>query len=159
MNNRDRHARFLRKGRRSLANQIYHVSTRCYKECRIFESSENAGILLQEIDRSDQIERTNTIIFIAMPDHMHWLFTLRTSIPLEKLVRQIKGRSSKRINAATGSSGRLWQPGFYDRAIRRTEDVAQTALYILGNPVRAGLVSSAWDYPFLRSVYKDTGRG
>ena len=39
-------------------------------------------------------------------------------------------------------AGPLWQPGFYDRALRREDDRKAVARYILTNPLRAGLVGS-----------------
>ncbi len=42
----------------------------------------------------------------------------------------------------------LWQKSYYDHVIRREEDIAVVARYIIGNPVRARLVKSATEYPF-----------
>ena len=41
----------------------------------------------------------------------------------------------------------LWQRGYYDRAIRSDEDLPSIARYIVGNPIRAGLVTSVGQYP------------
>ena len=42
----------------------------------------------------------------------------------------------------------LWQDGYYERVLRKSEDVLAIIDYILDNPVRAGLVSRPLDYPF-----------
>ena len=47
-----------------------------------------------------------------------------------------------------GRKGRFWAPGFHDHALRREEDVKCTALYIVGNPLRAGLVERVADYRY-----------
>jgi hypothetical protein len=50
---------------------------------------------------------------------------------------------------------RLWQPFGYEHVLRDDEDVITVARYILANPVRAGLVATVMDYPFLGSqVYE-----
>lgn len=51
------------------------------------------------------------------------------------------------INQACGTQGALWQSGYHDRAARAEEDLIQIARYIIGNPLRAGLVEHVGDYP------------
>jgi REP element-mobilizing transposase RayT len=81
-----------------------------------------------------------------MPDHFHWLVELK-KCTLPTLMRGTKSRSARMINAHLGCSGRLWQKNFHDRAIRREEDLLAVARYVIANPVRAGLVRYARDYP------------
>ena len=42
----------------------------------------------------------------------------------------------------------LWQDGYFERVLRRDEDTQSVIDYILANPIRAGLVERAVDYPF-----------
>jgi hypothetical protein len=42
----------------------------------------------------------------------------------------------------------MWQASFFDRALRKHEDLETVARYIFNNPVEAGLVQRAADYPF-----------
>lgn len=46
----------------------------------------------------------------------------------------------------------LWQRSFYDHALRREETLSDVARYIWHNPVRAGLVMRARDYPWSGSL-------
>jgi REP element-mobilizing transposase RayT len=82
-----------------------------------------------------------------MPDHFHWLITINGSRPLSVSVNTVKSWATRRINRLAGFTGRLWSPGFYDRAIRKEEDLGAVARYIVANPLRAGLVRSIRDYP------------
>ena len=43
---------------------------------------------------------------------------------------------------------RLWQSGFYDYVLREDDSVPSIVKYIIGNPVRAGLVKDASLYPY-----------
>ena len=45
----------------------------------------------------------------------------------------------------------LWQKGYYEHVLREDEDSKEIAHYIIANPVRAGLVQSPDDYPFIGS--------
>ena len=87
-----------------------------------------------------------------MPDHLHWLFVLRSS-SLSETVRLLKGRSAKRINEAAGRSEPLWQKGFHDHALRKEEDIKAVARYVIANPLRAGLAANIGDYPHWDAVW------
>ena len=42
-----------------------------------------------------------------------------------------------------------WQRNFFDHRLRDDENFAEKAEYILQNPVRAGLVNDAKDWPYI----------
>lgn len=68
------------------------------------------------------------------------------------------GSSRTWPNAPSGNlglRGRAWQVGFYDHFLRADEQVERVVLYVLENPVRAGLVESWGDYQFSGSLVFD----
>jgi REP element-mobilizing transposase RayT len=75
-----------------------------------------------------------------MPNHVHALLTPLDGIPLAKVLQSLKAASSARVNTLIGSRGRLWQPDYYDRAIRNPDHFLGCARYTEWNPVKAGLV-------------------
>jgi REP element-mobilizing transposase RayT len=83
-----------------------------------------------------------------MPNHVHALIRLREEWTLSKVLQNWKTISSKQIGALLGSSGRLWQPEYFDRLMRDTEHMNRTIAYIENNPVVAGLCTTARDYLF-----------
>ena len=86
----------------------------------------------------------------VMPDHWHALvMPLGTPNELGRMVRAAKGRATARLRAL-GIRGRIWQARFYDHVVRAEEDLRKEAEYIVNNPVRKGLVTSADDYPLAR---------
>ncbi len=80
-----------------------------------------------------------------MPDHLHWL-----TEPISRLAAEVARLKSwtTRVAWAVGWHGKLWQRSFMDRVARRRDDPRVIAEYVIGNPVRAGLVAVAEDYPF-----------
>ena len=98
--------------------------------------------------------RTNAFQIIAdcyMPDHLHLLLEgLSDCSDLRKCVKDAKQRTS--YQAIRLGLGRLWQSGYHDRIVRQDEDIARYADYIIQNPVRAGLVARASDYPYASTV-------
>ncbi|WP_414430002.1 REP-associated tyrosine transposase [Alcanivorax sp. IL3] len=132
----------LRKGRLSIPGQIYLVTTTTHKRERCFDDFEAGCALCRSLHRLEALERVTNLSFVAMPDHLHWLFALGDQQDLSAVVRMAKSYSGR----ALGRS--IWQPGFHDRAIRREADVLPAARYIVANPLRAGLVRSVRYYPF-----------
>ena len=56
---------------------------------------------------------------------------------LSEIVRGFKTFSARRVNEIRGSSHvPVWQRGFYDRVIRREEELRQVREYIVNNPRR-----------------------
>lgn len=81
-----------------------------------------------------------------MPDHVHWMFELRAA-HLPDIARRMKSSSALALNRLAGRRSTVWQPGYFDHAVRAEESMARQALYILGNPVRAGLAGQIGEYP------------
>ncbi len=88
-----------------------------------------------------------SLAWVVMPDHLHWMFVLGAGAGLGEVMREYKGRSVRSINLARGVRGSLWQRAYYDHALRKEDDLHDMARYIMGNPLRAGLVTDVGDYP------------
>ncbi len=146
----------LRKGRVSLPGYVYSVTTVTERRLSIFSDWRVGRLVVHEISRAPGAD---TLAFVVMPDHVHWLFALTGSVSLARLVGGFKGRSAHAVNAALGRSGRLWQPGFHDHAIRADEDARRIARYIIANPLRARLVERVGDYPLWDATWLDALSG
>ena len=84
--------------------------------------------------------------FVVMPDHFHALITPVGA--LERAVQFIKGGFSHRAKVEVGSNMEVWQKGFSDHRIRDDSDYEVHVRYIHQNPVKAGIVENASDFPF-----------
>ncbi len=87
-----------------------------------------------------------------MPEHVHWMFELRAA-HLPDIARRMKSSSALALNRLVGRRCTVWQSGYFDHAVRAEESLAQQALYILGNPVRAGLAGQLGEYPYAWSAW------
>lgn len=85
-------------------------------------------------------------VYCFMPDHLHVLATAQTdAADFQRFVKLAKQRSGFAFKQAMGT--RLWQDSFFDRTLRDAETPAEVIRYIIGNPVRAGLVQAPTEYP------------
>ena len=94
----------------------------------------------------------NSLAWVVMPDHLHWLVELRGH-PLAVLMRRIKGRSARALNVRLGRQGPVWQAGYHDRALRHEEALQDLARYVVANPLRAGLAEKLGDYPLWDAIW------
>jgi REP element-mobilizing transposase RayT len=84
--------------------------------------------------------------YVIMPDHVHLFVRGAHDFRLGHwvgLLKQFLGKAAKLPRAKT----HLWQEGFFDHVLRSNESYAQKWNYVRENPVRAGLVKSAADWP------------
>jgi putative transposase len=91
------------------------------------------------------------LAFCFMPNHFHLLVEGSDDSDLAKFMKSFKQRSSHAYRQMTGQT--LWQKSYYDHIIRNEDDKRESFLYILQNPLRAGLVENIEDYPFLGGVW------
>jgi REP element-mobilizing transposase RayT len=141
------HAHRLRKGRVSETNRIYFITTATSNRQPVFVDFNHARQLIQVLRENAALQRAQTLCFVVMPDHLHWLMQLEKGCNLSQVIRSVKSLSSRRIGR------NVWQKGFYDRALRREEDLRSLARYIVANPIRARLVESVSQYPHWDSVW------
>jgi REP element-mobilizing transposase RayT len=141
------HTNRLRTGRHSQASFIYSVTTVTADRQPIFTEFSAARSLIRILHHPDLATRTQTLAYVVMPDHLHWLFQLGNSDSLSQCVQRLKSLSAKALHPD------LWQKGFHDRAIRQEEDLSAIGRYIVSNPVRAGLVSRVGAYPHWDAIW------
>ncbi|UVM51660.1 MULTISPECIES: REP-associated tyrosine transposase [unclassified Pseudomonas] len=135
-----RHGRFSEEGRAYLITAVVH------QRRRIFTDWQLGRLLVAELKRAHDQKWINSIAWVVMPDHLHWLVQLEQR-SLAQLMQATKSRSTLSINRASNNEGAFWQSGYHDRAIRDGEELLPFARYIVANPLRAGLVKKIGDYP------------
>ena len=144
----------LRRFRSSVCRQVYLLTTTTTNRRPLFRNLKSGRIVVNTMRNLAAEELVDSLTFVVMPDHLHWLVALR-NCPLPRLVQRLKGASAYRLRRTVSSGGRIWQPGYHDHAVRRQEELRRVARYIVLNPVRAGLVTRAGDYPLWDSIWVD----
>ncbi|MDP2827076.1 MAG: transposase [Sulfuricellaceae bacterium] len=138
----------LRKGRVSQSGNVYHITTVTQNRSPYFASLDCGRKLVQQLMALQSEGRAQTLCYVVMPDHLHWLMVLHEG-KLAEAVRLLKGRSAHAIGQA------IWQANYYDHAVRHDEDLRKMARYIVANPLRAKLVRRIGDYSLWDAVWLD----
>ncbi len=144
------HSKDLRKGRFSQPGQIYHITSVTFNRKPFFHDLYCGRHLIKTMMNEEKID---SLAYVLMPDHFHWLLTCGENGDICESIHRVKSVSAHRINKHLGRTGKLWQGSFYDQAIRKEENIAHVARYIVANPLRAGLVKSLSDYSLWDAVW------
>jgi len=88
-----------------------------------------------------------------MPDHVHWLMQLSENSTLSAAVQSVKSVSAHLLCGHFKCNGKIWQPGFHDHALRRSEEIKNAAHYIISNPIRAGLAKTVKEYSHWDAIW------
>ena len=143
----------LRRGRQSLIDHVYHVTTVTKAREPFFRSSNAAHAAARCFIESSLLGDCHLLAWVLMPDHVHWLVQLGARDSLDLVVNRLKSSSARKANAVLGRSGALWEKAYHDRAMRLDDDLMKVAQYIIANPVRAQLVANTGDYPYWNSLW------
>jgi len=148
--------RNLRRGRYSEINRPYLVTAVTHHRKQFFNNLYCARILINAFKSVHDSTLVESLSWVVMPDHFHWLFTLKTSSMsnvMQQVKQQVKGRSALQINQLNSTSGQIWQKGFHDYGLRCEEDLKQISRYIVANPLRASLVDDIGEYSHWDSIW------
>ncbi|WP_349986266.1 transposase [Stenotrophomonas sp. WHRI 8082] len=140
-------SRHLQRGRASIPGGYYVLTTVTHCRRPVFEFPCNARIVIESLRDVERAAISRSFAWVVMPDHVHWLLQLRQGT-LGACMQRFKSRSSRLIGRTSGYGARLWQPSYFDHALRSEESLRAQALYIVANPVRAGLSENLGDYPY-----------
>jgi len=118
---------------------------------REFILPEDARTLVYDHCLFENKRKIHMHAFVVMPDHVHMLFTPLLngedfSYSLAEIMNGIKGASSHNVNKLLGRKGTLWEPESFDRIVRSEEDYEYHFIYIVQNPITAGLAKDADSY-------------
>ena len=126
--------------------RAYSLTICTHNRTRPFTDPSIVHQTLLQFLRTATDESCEILVYCVMPDHVHILLIAHAEgADLARYVRLAKQRSGFAFTGATGR--RLWQESYFDRTIRRVEELPALVEYIIRNPLRAGLVAEPADYP------------
>jgi len=108
---------------------------------------EIAQVVLRSIRKGEELEHYELVAFVVMANHVHLL--IWPKIAPDRLLKSLKGSTAREANRLLGRTGEpFWQKESYDHWVRNPREFEKIRTYIEANPVKAGLVQNAWDYPW-----------
>ncbi len=137
----------------------------------VFNDPRYCDIILASLAYIRTNKHTQLNAFVIMPSHLHLILWPEEKVNPSNVLRDFKRFTSRSISreaiqrkdvdllhhfstarkrgrASTSSDYQVWQEGNHPEAIFTANFARQKMDYIHNNPVRAGLVESALDWPY-----------
>ena len=150
-----------------IAGNTHFITFSCYKRRKLLTADAAKRIVISYLASGVTKHGAQCAGFVIMPDHVHALVRFPESGVLSEFVKQLKRMSSyniKRLLSDTltryGSTFHpeepIWQRRYYDFNVHTHEKLLEKLTYMHENPVKAGLVEKAHDWPFSSAAWYAT---
>ena len=137
----------LRLGRVFDVSPLYFVTFCTYKRSRCLAYDDVRAAFVLFARRAERDFNVAVGRYVIMPDHVHLFVRGGPEFRLGRWVGLLKQALTKAANLSRAQR-EVWQEGFFDHLMRNDESYAQKWDYVRENPVRAGLVKVAEDWPY-----------
>ena len=134
--------------RLTLPDYPHHVIQRGNNRQPIFASSANYEDLLGLLNENASRFDVTIHGYVLMSNHFHLLATPSSADGLPQMMQAVGRRYVRHFNDTQGRSGTLWEGRYKSTLIQTERYLLACMVYIDLNPVRAGLVAQARDYPW-----------
>ncbi len=132
---------------------IYFVTSATEKRRKLLDRDDVHQSFIQ-FARNGPIRGVWVGRYVLMPDHVHLFVRFGPdSISLSMWQKSFKNTISKTLRIANFAAPH-WEKGFFDHVMRSRESYDEKWKYVRENPVRAGLVRSAEEYPYGGEIFR-----
>lgn len=136
-----------RIARTIVARLPHHVTQRGNRREQVFFSDGDRRAYLAWLGEYARRHGVDVIAYCLMPNHVHLVVVPEAQDSLLKTLKPLHMRFAQRINRARGWHGHLWQGRYFSSAL--DDEYFWAAIrYVERNPVRAGMVVRAENYPW-----------
>jgi len=138
----------MRQARLLVTGATYHVVARANRHEFILEDEHTKTLLLRTIAEAKKKYRFTVTNICIMNNHIHLMITPGHEDSLSRIMQWILGVFAQRFNRSHSLRGHVWYDRFRSTVLSSMTHYVNAFLYIAKNPVRAGIVSSPWQYRF-----------
>ena len=125
----------------------HHVTQRGNRRQQTFFNKEDYQSYLELMAEWCGVRQVDIWAYCLMPNHIHLIAIPKEKESLTLAIGEAHRRYTRRINFREGWRGHLWQ-GRFSSFIMDENHLLACTKYIEMNPVRAGLVKKARDWPW-----------
>jgi putative transposase len=133
-------------------NPLFFVTFCTYERRKLLASDPVHTAFVSFATRAHLEQNVAVGRYVIMPDHVHLFVRRPNDLELGRWVGMLKQTLAKQI--APGTSP-IWQRGFFDHVLRSDESYGDKWNYVRENPVRAGWVTKADDWPYSGEILID----
>ena len=123
----------------------------------VFFSDADREAYLGFLAKQAQVFGVDYLAWCLMTNHIHLIAIPSIESSLAKGIGEAHKRYTRMINIREGWKGFLFQGRFFSCPVEPSR-LLSVVRYVLQNPVRAGLVENAWEYPWSSALWMTRGR-
>ena len=135
---------------------VYHVINRGNNRQRVFSKPGDFEAFLKTLVELKERKPFELYGYCLLDNHFHLLIRPRGE-SISRIMQALLASHTQRFHKHHGSGGHVWQGRFKSPVIQDDEHLLTVLRYIEANPLRAGIVERAGDYPW--SSYTVHGLG
>ena len=136
----------------------HHVTQRGNRRQPVFFDDGDYRLYLRLVGEAARRSETAVWAYCLMPNHVHFIMVPTRADGLRATFAEAHRRYTSLINARFGWTGHLWQ-GRFSSSVMDEGHLMAALRYVALNPVRAGLVAQAADWPWSSAAAHMAGRG
>lgn len=133
--------------RLEFAGATYHVTARGDRREPIYRDDYDRTAQLETLAKACERFDVAVLAYCQMGNHFHLVLHTRRG-QLSRFMRHLNGVYTQRFNARHGLVGHLYQGRFKSILVDSQAYLATLCRYVERNPVAAGLVAAATDWPW-----------
>lgn len=137
-----------RRPRQAIAAYPHHVIQRGNNRQAVFVDDLDRRQYLAWLAEASQAFGLAIHAYVLMDNHVHLLATPAGDDALSRTMQAVGRRYVRWFNRRHGRSGTLWEGRFRSSLVEADRYLLACQRYIESNPVRAGLVEAAADWPW-----------
>jgi putative transposase len=143
-----------------IRENLYHHHGTKYELLAYCVMSNHVHVVLQPFERagSDEVGRVEDSVEAGSFGNVAEAASFRGNFPsdevrdsrspLSSIMHSLKSYTANRANELLGRTGQFWQHESYDHWIRDLDELERIVMYVMQNPVQAGLCATPTDWAY-----------
>jgi putative transposase len=132
----------------SLPGHAHHVVQRGHNRQGIVQDDADRLQWKSLLRDAAVTHRVDVHAWLLLDDHFHLVLTPQTAEGLGRMMQSLARRHAAEFNRRHGRTGTLWEGRYRSTLIQTERYFLACMVYIDLNPVRAGMVTQAADFPW-----------
>lgn len=137
-----------RLARLTVPGYPHHIIQRGNNRQPIFADDADRRFLLQLVEQNAKEQGVAVHAYVLMDNHVHLLATPETDTGVPRLLQAIGRRYVRHFNDRHGRTGTLFEGRYKSTLVQADRYLLACMVYMDLNPVRAGMVATAADWPW-----------
>ena len=125
---------------------VYHILSRGNGRQKVFHKDQDYEAFIHLMKEAKERYPIKLFAYCLMPNHFHMLLKPLHGKDLSRYMQWLMTSHVRRYHNHYGTTGHVWQGRFKSFIVQEDDHLLIVLRYVEGNPVRAGLTSTARDW-------------